>query len=99
MNILHVIATLNPSSGGPTRVVCRLAAGQAELGHDVTIAAYQFTDPIDSFRSMTAKFPCFDQVSIVELRHTGLREAVFGATSRPVLRELVKRADIVHLHN
>lgn len=99
MNILHVISILDPSSGGPTRVVCRLAAGQAELGHDVTIAAYQFTDPIDSFRSMTAKFPCFDRVEIVELKPTGLREAVFGSTSRPVLRELVKRADIVHLHN
>jgi glycosyltransferase involved in cell wall biosynthesis len=99
MNILHVIATLNPSSGGPTRVVCRLAAGQSELGHSVTIAAYVFTDPIEEFRGMTAKYPSFDKVRIVELKHAGIREAVFGSASRPVLRELVKNADIVHLHN
>lgn len=39
MKIVHLINSIDPAHGGPTAVVLRLAAAQATLGHDVTIAS------------------------------------------------------------
>lgn len=40
LKILHVVASLQPASGGPAVSVSRLATEQARLGHDVAIAAF-----------------------------------------------------------
>src|SRR6185295_4760134 len=68
-------------------------------GHEATIVTYKLTDSREEFRNMTRLLPCFDRVRIVELENGGMREAVFGSRSRPILRQLVADADIVHLHN
>ena len=98
MNILHVIADLNPSHGGPPRVAVRLAAGQAALGHDVTIASYPLDD-LANFHEMTRNLPAFERVRIVQLPPGGLRERLFGSNSAPLLRPLIQQADVVHIHN
>jgi glycosyltransferase involved in cell wall biosynthesis len=99
MRILHVICTLNPSYGGPPRVATRLAAGQAGLGHDVTIATYRLTDRSEDFQGMTRLLPAFGRVRVAELDGGGLGESFFGSRSRGALRRLIAEADIVHLHN
>lgn len=40
MNIVHVVVSLDPAAGGPPIVAARLAAAQAQLGHAVSIVAY-----------------------------------------------------------
>ena len=99
MRILHAIRGLNPSFGGPPRVAVRLAAGQAMLGHDVTIVTYRLTDPPDIFAGMTRLLPRFDRVKIVEVVNSGAVEAFFGPAARRHLKPLIAQADIVHLHD
>jgi glycosyltransferase involved in cell wall biosynthesis len=99
MKILHVIRGLSPSYGGPPRVAARLAAGQAALGHDVTIATYRLKDGPEDFRSMTKSLPGFDRVRVVEIDNGGMVEALFALRAGPVLRRLIPEVDIVHLHD
>ncbi len=99
MRIVHVANTLEPSYGGPPRVCTRLAAGQAGLGHDVTIATYAFRGPLDDYHDLTRRMPGYDRVHVVQLDEDGVSEKVFGRRSRPTLRELARQADVVHLHN
>ncbi|MCA0343728.1 MAG: glycoside hydrolase, partial [Proteobacteria bacterium] len=39
MKIVHVITSMDPDKGGPQAVVLRLAAAQADLGHDVQVVS------------------------------------------------------------
>lgn len=98
MKILHVIRGLNPSYGGPPRVAARLAAGQAALGHDITIATYRMTDPAEDFQGMTTLIPGFDRVRVVEIGNGGTIEMLLALRAGPVLRRLINQADMVHLH-
>jgi glycosyltransferase involved in cell wall biosynthesis len=98
MRILHVIPILDPSHGGPPRVAARLAAGQANLGHQVTIVSYALKEP-ELFRQMTQRLPAFDRVQHVQLDRAGLGEWLWARSSRPRLRQLIAAADVVHIHN
>ena len=40
MKIIHVIRTLDPAAGGPPQVIIRLAAAQANLGHELHVVSY-----------------------------------------------------------
>ena len=42
MRILHVVASVNRETGGPAFSVTRLAAEQAKLGHEVTLACLDY---------------------------------------------------------
>ena len=101
MRILHVIRGLNPSFGGPPRVAVRLAAGQATLGHDVTIVTYRLADPPEALRGMTRLLPNFDRVRIIEIENGGAVEALLLGALRagPILERLIAEADFVHLHD
>jgi glycosyltransferase involved in cell wall biosynthesis len=77
----------------------RLAAGQALLGHDVTIVTYRLTDPPDAFAGMTRLLPGFHRVKIVEVVNSGAIEAFFAPAARHHLKPLIAQADIVHLHD
>lgn len=99
MKILHVIRGLDPSIGGPPRVAVRLAAGQALLGHQVTIVTYRLTDPPDAFTGMTRLLPAFDRVRIIQVEDSGAVEAWLAPAARRALKPLVGEADIVHLHD
>jgi glycosyltransferase involved in cell wall biosynthesis len=99
MRILHVIWGLKPFLGGPPRVATRLAAGQATLGHEVTIVSYPLGDSRDDFRAMTRLMPGFDRVRVVEVENGGALESVFAHRADRVLKPLIDEVDIVHLHD
>ncbi len=98
MQILHVISSLDPSTGGPPRVAVRLAAGQSALGHRVSIATYALQER-DDFHNMTRSLPHFQHIHLVEIVAGGLLEDVFGGRARALMRPLIQQADIVHIHN
>jgi glycosyltransferase involved in cell wall biosynthesis len=97
---LHVVSWMNPSEGGPPRVAARLAAGHANAGCEVTLACYPLEEERDALREMVARMPGFARVNVVELPSPRSQlERTLGLETRRVLRGLVERVDVVHLHN
>ncbi|MEY4300778.1 MAG: hypothetical protein RIR25_2014, partial [Verrucomicrobiota bacterium] len=92
MKILHVVASLQPASGGPAVSVSRLATEQARLGHDVSIAAFD-----EGYRGVA--------LPTVGVRRVLIPSSLFSEHGRgwsPSFRRTVKaearQADIVHNH-
>jgi glycosyltransferase involved in cell wall biosynthesis len=92
MKILHVVALIQASTGGPAVSVTRLASEQAKLGHEVTLACldYPHLGP---------------QVAAPEVRVVSVKGNVFAVRGRGwcpefrrVVREEAAKADIVHNH-
>ena len=92
MKILHVVALIQASTGGPAVSVTRLASEQAKLGHEVTLACldYPHLGP---------------QVAAPGVRVVSVRGNVFAVRGRGwspkfkrVLMEEAVKADIVHNH-
>ncbi len=63
--IAHVLASVNPDSGGPATVVCRLAAAQAALGHQVSIISSLSSHVREEFAASTEKIPGFPRVQLL----------------------------------
>lgn len=99
MQILHVIHSLDPSTGGPPRVATRLAAGQAGQGHEVTLAAYDIPGTEQNIKDMVCRMPGYERVKVVQLPSGGFRERMFATASKPILRALIQSSDVIHLHN
>lgn len=92
MRILHVVALIQASTGGPAVSVTRLASEQAKLGHVVTLACldYQHLGP---------------QVDASGVRVVSVKGNVFAVRGRgwsPEFRRVVmeeaREADVVHNH-
>jgi glycosyltransferase involved in cell wall biosynthesis len=92
MKILHVVALIQASTGGPAVSVTRLASEQAKLGHEVTLACldYPHLGP---------------QVAAPGVRVVSVRGNFFAVRGRGwcprfrrVLIEEAAKADIVHNH-
>ena len=92
MKILHIVALIQASTGGPAVSVTRLASEQAKLGHEVTLACldYPHLGP---------------QVAAPGVRVVSVRGNVFAVRGRGwspkfkrVLMEEAVKADIVHNH-
>ncbi len=101
MRILHVTYSLAADQGGPTMVTTRVAAAQAGLGHEVTILTRESKGPETPLPAIEGS----KRVKIERLKDGG-RGRLFGAIakvrgtdSKPVLRELIARHDVVHVHN
>ncbi len=89
MHILHVIGKLDPKLGGPI-VVCReLAAGQAARGHKVSIVTSLTVDDGWATRS---------GVEVKVVPPVGKPEQVLALRNRGLIRSLVERHDIAHIH-
>lgn len=100
MRILHVIFTLDPVTGGPPRVACRIATAQALLGHQVTIVSHSDTELARRVSEMTCSFRGFDQVKQSWLAmHPGRWEEMTAIRDSRKIRPLVDQADVVHIHN
>lgn len=101
MFILHAIATLDPTAGGPPRIALGLACAQAALGHEVHVVAYH-GDPATrhSLDSNPGPDPCFcaDHVVLHELPPPDPIERIFGREAVALFHSLLPRADILHLH-
>lgn len=98
MRILHVISTLAPSSGGPTRVLKDLVSAQALVGHLVTIATTDRGNPVQE------KLP---QEYFTDLHSRDIDLQIFPVAYAPLLfspqlgswlRRSLTSFDIVHVH-
>jgi glycosyltransferase involved in cell wall biosynthesis len=96
VKVLHVLETLSPRYGGPVSVLLALAAAQAQVGHQVTIATTNVDHPRGVYRepgwdTVAERVPVFyAPVQIAPLRFSwGLAE---------YLRRTVIEFDLVHVH-
>jgi glycosyltransferase involved in cell wall biosynthesis len=93
MRVLHAISGINRENGGPPIVLHGLAAAQARAGMDVRVVATWTTDPCPGV--------------VAELESKGVKVTHVGPAKNPmsrhpdtprVLDELVRQADVVHVH-
>ena len=98
MKILHVIATLAPSAGGPPMVAACLAAAQQSLGNQVTIAAYSRKQEADEQRIALERIPYLGDVRIESLGEAVRFERLVPIRAARKLKNLARRHDIVELH-
>jgi glycosyltransferase involved in cell wall biosynthesis len=95
MNILHVIASLAPESGGPAKACFEMARAVARRGHRVAIFATDHGAAAGEAGGRSAR-------DGVEIRFFPRQFPKFFATSWPLARALlleVGGADVVHLHS
>lgn len=92
MKILHVVALIQASTGGPAVSVTRLASEQAKLGNEVTLACldYPYLGPQVDARG----------VRVVSIRGDilAVRGRGWSPKFRRVVMEEAKKAEIVHNH-
>lgn len=97
MRILQLAVTLSAKAGGPPMVVTRLAAAQAGLGHRVTLCAYETPAgeaeaPVDIARAR-------GNLENSRIPLPGMVERVYPRVAMAYLRELLRSADILHIHS
>lgn len=93
MNILHLIATLAPESGGPAQACLEMANAVAARGHTISIFTTDFGGPLPA--TMTAH-------PSVEIRTFPVQWPRAWKPSTAMSRainEEVERYDVVHLHS
>lgn len=98
MRITHLITSLDPAAGGPPMVVLRLAAAQANLGHDVSIISYDDPAARPSIDKTIAGLPYIQKVKIHWLPRGGRLETALGSGLRAKLTPLLKNRDVLQLH-
>lgn len=89
LRVLHVIPSLAPRDGGPTRAILEMEAGLAEAGVEVTTVTTvagraRPADPVDGVRRVCLR------------RWVETYKVAPGLA--PVLPALLRRHDVVHLH-
>ncbi|HKJ21947.1 MAG TPA: glycosyltransferase [Gammaproteobacteria bacterium] len=98
MNVVHVINTLDPANGGLPAVVTRLAAAQARLGANTSIAAYAHPGTEEAVARSLTGIPDIDRVRIINCGMRGLAEGITGRRAFRSIRAMLSSRDIVHLH-
>lgn len=99
MRIVHAIRSIDPAVGGPPVIATRMAAGQVLLGHDVGLATYDEPDRRRDIDTALDRVPHFDKVQMRPLPAPRSHGLLLPRDTRIGIRELVREADIVHLHN
>ncbi len=97
MRILHVLATLDPQSGGPAQACLAMAQSVAVRGHSVAVYATDFaaTGP-DRQTVDLARFPAVDVTLFpVQAPRLWKRSAGLGRA----LRSNIGDFDVVHIHS
>lgn len=98
MRILHVVRTLDPAFGGPPVIASRLAAGQASLGHEVSILSPTVDAAADRVDALWADLPLGDQVRHHRVGAESLLEQWTARLAYRRAEELLERTDFVHTH-
>ncbi|MGN6370400.1 MAG: glycosyltransferase [Phycisphaerae bacterium] len=98
LRITHVLASINPNTGGPATVAARIAAAQAAHGHRVTIISSLPAAEQRAFRQATAKIPGFDRVQLLICPWVTALSRWFGMRLYPVYEMAFPFSDVVHLH-
>ena len=92
LTIVHVYNWLDPTNGGPPRVIAGLAAGQQRLGHEVRLVS---SDPpgdaaVDAF--------LHDYMETPPRRWVVRPKFLVPIRTLPALWEATRGADVAHLH-
>lgn len=97
MRILHVLATLDPQSGGPAQACLEMAQSVAVRGHTVAVYATDFAVNGEDGRAVDlARYPAIDvRLFPVQAPRAWKRSAAMGHALRAHIRDF----DIVHLHS
>jgi glycosyltransferase involved in cell wall biosynthesis len=98
LRVLHIVASLDPRGGGPPMVAVRLAAAQAALGCHVSIAGLISSSASAAMDVEYGRVPGWNQVHRHALPSMPRRNLFFGGPLRAACRQLVRGADVVHLH-
>jgi glycosyltransferase involved in cell wall biosynthesis len=99
LRIVQVMASFDPSGGGPPVVAARLASALAQAGQQVTMAAWHTSEGWQRVQKDLARVPGAQQLQWFELPlRQSWRDSVFAGRARERLQELIPQADIVHLH-
>jgi glycosyltransferase involved in cell wall biosynthesis len=98
MNILHIIPSLDPSTGGPARIAIRLAAGAATLGHQVTILSYASANQKATEQDL-AVVPGAALVHKKFLPQPGRLERLTARGAKATIGPILKSFDVVHTHD
>ena len=98
MQIVHVISSMDPDAGGPPAVAARLAAGQASLGHEVSIVSRDRADRHDVIRHSIEDVPLLDKINLRMIEPGGKLERIFSLRSKGELSKIAGDCDIFHLH-
>ena len=98
MRILHVIESLDPSTGGTGAVATRLAAAQAGQGQDVRILSYAGTEAKARIVLSLARVPHADRIDLHYLAPPTLAERFCALQGRAELQRLLADAEVLHLH-
>ncbi len=99
LRVLHIIGSLDPTCGGPPIIAASLAAAQAGLGLEVTLATMSDPRRRPAVTQTLAGIPGTDRVRLVELPQAQGVERIFANQSRRALRPLIEQSDVVHLHS
>jgi len=98
LNILHVIPSLDPVTGGPPPVVAQLALAQAAMGNQVATLSYgcpPFQARIDGFLQSMRNHSSVTHHFLPPITRF---EHVFARDAARRCDPLVRMADFVHLH-
>ncbi len=98
MKILHVIGTLDATTGGPPVVVACLAVAQQQLGHDVSIACCPPPNGPEAENKLLSSVAGADELTIHHVPDSQGLDRFLGRAAREQLTPLIKTCDIVHLH-
>jgi glycosyltransferase involved in cell wall biosynthesis len=98
MKIIHVISSLDPAGGGPPQVIIRLAAAQANLGHELHLLTYGSAEAQQRVERELARVPHSKQVHVHQLPSPSLGEKLFASGARRAFAQLLPGTHFVHLH-
>lgn len=76
----------------------RLAAAQAQLGHDVSILSYRFNDAEQGIARLLDGVPGGQRIRIDLLPVPNRIERFLGTAARPRLQAVCSQANVLHLH-
>lgn len=97
MRILHVISDLDPAAGGPPMVVSRLAAAQADLGHEVHLVIYDTPAVNDQIDQELRKIPGGARLILHRVPEPNRLELITASAAKRELTRLASMVDVFHL--
>lgn len=98
MRILHLIASLDPDTGGPPAVALRLAVAQAGLGHTVSVGAHDPGDARPRVSAYLEDIPGIESVRMIELPRSGGLDRITAANCTGQLRQCLAECDFLNIH-